>query len=112
MIATRITRRCATLLAAAMLCFTGTSCKVGPDYSRPALDVPTKYKSATTQESSQPALAADWWRLFKDPTLNQLEESAIRANTDLAAAVARVAQARAAARVTQSQFYPVVTLDP
>ena len=112
MIETPIIRRAAILLAAAMLCFAGPSCEVGPNYRRPALDVPTKYKSATTQESSPPVLAADWWRLFNDNTLNQLEESAVRANTDLAAAVARVAQARAAARVTQSQFYPVVTLDP
>ena len=43
---------------------------------------------------------------------SKLEEDAVKANTDLQAAMARVAQARAAARVTQSQFYPVITLDP
>lgn len=88
------------------------SCTVGPNYQRPAMGVPATFKSATTGESAVPALAADWWHLFNDPTLTHLEEDAIRANTDLQAAMARVAQARAGVRVTQSQFYPVVTLDP
>jgi multidrug efflux system outer membrane protein len=88
------------------------SCTVGPNYRRPGMSVPATFKSATTGESAYPALGADWWHLFGDPTLTRLEEDAIRANTDIQAAMARVAQARAAVRVTQSQFYPVVTLDP
>jgi len=92
------------------------SCMVGPDYRRPPQDVPGGFKSATTRESAgattRPALSREWWRLFNDPTLVQLERDAIRANTDLRAASARVLQARAAARVTASEFYPAITLDP
>jgi multidrug efflux system outer membrane protein len=97
---------------ATLLCTVLTSCTVGPNYQRPDLKVPTGFASATTRPTTQPALGRDWWKLFGDPTLTKLEEDAVKANTDLQAAVARVAQARAAARVTQSQFYPVVTLDP
>jgi len=86
------------------------------------MSVPAGFKSATQSSTTTPttmpttapvaALTTDWWRLFGDATLNQLEEDATRANTDLQAAVARVTQARAAARVVRSEFYPVVTLDP
>src|SRR2546429_1369294 len=103
-------------LLSALLCAALPSCTVGPNYQRPSFEIPSGFKSSTTQPttqaSTQPSLAKDWWRLFGDPTLTTLEEDAVKANTDLQAAMARVAQARAAARVTQSQFYPVITLDP
>jgi multidrug efflux system outer membrane protein len=92
---------------------TAASCMVGPDYRRPAQHMPAAYRSPTTRAAAtQPALTADWWRLFGDPKLNELEDAALRANTDLRAAMARVMQARAAARITASQFYPTITLDP
>lgn len=107
-----ISGRVLGVVVCASVCAVITSCTVGPNYQRPGMRVPATFKSATTGESARPSLANNWWQLFGDPTLTQLEESAIAANTDLQAAMARVAQARAAARVTQSQFYPVVTLDP
>jgi multidrug efflux pump len=85
-------------------------CKVGPDYERPALDVPKAYGSAET--TAAPDLHPDWWTLFGDAGLTRLEEDAVRANQDLQAAAARVAQARSAARIVASAYYPVVTLDP
>lgn len=87
-------------------------CKVGPDYERPALDVPKAYGSADASATAPPDLHPDWWALFGDADLTRLEEDAVRANQDLQAAAARVAQARAAARIVASAFYPVVTLDP
>jgi multidrug efflux system outer membrane protein len=112
--ARRITCRVAVGgIVASFICVVLSSCTVGPNYRRPNLEVPTGFASATTRPTTtQPALGRDWWKLFGDPALTKLEEDAVKANTDLQAAVARVAQARAAARVTQSQFYPVVTLDP
>ena len=60
-----------------------------------------------------PPLDAAWWTLFGDPTLTALEEQARGANQDVQVALARVCtKSRAAARVTESQFYPVVTFDP
>jgi multidrug efflux system outer membrane protein len=122
MIAHRMTCRVVVrgLLVGALACAaaaTLSSCTVGPNYQRPGFEVPGAFASASTQPTSQPttqpaALGRDWWKLFGDPTLTRLEEDAVKANTDLQAAIARVAQARAANRVALSQFYPVVTLDP
>jgi len=102
-----------------------TSCKVGPNYERPSLDVPTTYEGAASQPTTASTKAAatttapavahldpDWWRVFNDPTLNQLESAAIENNQDLKAAIANVLAARASARITKSQFYPTITGDP
>jgi multidrug efflux system outer membrane protein len=90
------------------------SCKVGPNYEQPALDVPTTFKSATTAPTTEAAarLAPDWWRLFGDSTLNQLEGAALQNNQDVRAAIARVLEARAVAQITKSEFYPAITADP
>ncbi len=87
-------------------------CKVSPDYSRPPLEVPGSYRSATTQQAAPVNLSLQWWTLFGDADLNDLEARAIYANQDLRAAMARVAQARATVAVTRSQFFPLVTADP
>jgi multidrug efflux system outer membrane protein len=106
------TPRHTLLLAGPFLLLGLAACSVGPDYERPKLDVPPGFKSATEPAAPESRLATDWWTLFNDPRLNDLEKSAADANQGLRAAVARVAQARATLRVTQSQFYPVVALDP
>ena len=102
------------IVAAAMFILSATlaSCTVGPDYQRPPLDVPAGYKSASSQPAPSARLGQDWWRLFGDPVLNELEESAIASNQSLKAAVARVAQARASSQVVASQFYPTVMANP
>src|SRR5213594_1622591 len=98
-------------LASAML-MSLASCMVGPNYQCPPQQMPTTYKSAATQPTTAPALSVNWWRLFDDPELTRLEESALHANPDIQAAMARVEQARAAAKIVGAQFYPVITFDP
>lgn len=94
-----------------ILCAPLCSCKVGPDYQRPALDVPSAYKSATTQESPRPQIARDWWLLFNDATLTSLEESTIRA-IRICRRRPHASLKRAAAKSVKSQFYPVITANP
>ncbi|MCX5769226.1 MAG: TolC family protein, partial [Candidatus Hydrogenedentes bacterium] len=105
-------RRLMPRTGAVAVAFMAASCMTGPNYHRPALDTPPAYKSATPSENAQPELGGDWWRLFDDPELSALEEEALRANQNLKAAMARVAQARAAAAGVRSSFFPVITLDP
>ncbi|MFI5314149.1 MAG: efflux transporter outer membrane subunit [Myxococcota bacterium] len=98
------------LIAAGALC---ASCAVGPDYERPAVDVPASYGEKPAEPAAgAPPLDTEWWSLFGDPTLTALEVQARDANQDLQLAVARVAEARATARIANSEFYPTVTLDP
>jgi multidrug efflux system outer membrane protein len=89
-----------------------TACEVGPNYSRPELPVATTFKSAATQNAGPVHLATNWWVLFGDPELTRLEEATIRNNYSLKAAMERVAEARAASKLTRSQYYPTITLDP
>lgn len=98
----------ALLLAACCI----VSCKTGPDYERPSLELPDGYKSATETESGQPGLTLDWWLLFQDPDLNVLCEEALETNYDLQAATARLTQARASAASVKSGFYPVISMNP
>jgi multidrug efflux system outer membrane protein len=101
-------------LAAAALGAMASCRVVGPNYTRPAVDVPSTYKAATQPATTTAAAAipTNWWLLFQDPDLTRIEDDAVRANPDLRAAMERVAQARDAVRVVASQFYPQITLDP
>lgn len=89
------------------------SCTVGPNYQQPATAdyTPSQWRNpaatqaATTQMSTLPNA---WWEIFGDKELDTLEAKAVVGNQDLAAAVARIEQARSTARQTASSFYPQV----
>jgi outer membrane protein, multidrug efflux system len=91
-----------------------SGCAVGPKYQRPSAPVPTQFKESSAparQEAGTPAIAYDnWWLVFNDPTLSQLENDADAANQDIRIAVARVDQAEAAARYSRSFLFPTLSL--
>jgi outer membrane protein, multidrug efflux system len=95
-----------------------TGCAVGPTYVRPASVVPPAYKSTNDPGTWKEARPLDnmakgaWWAIFEDSTLNDLENRAAAANQELKAAVARVDQARAVARVARSELLPYLSFDP
>jgi NodT family efflux transporter outer membrane factor (OMF) lipoprotein len=61
----------------------------------------------TAPGSLRAAAALDsWWTGFQDPTLTRIVERALGQNLDLAASVARVDQARAAAREAGARLMP------
>lgn len=61
-----------------------------------------------TQAGSTADVSPGWWAQFGDPVLGELVERALARNTDLAIAVARVAEARAQERLARSQLFPAV----
>jgi outer membrane protein, multidrug efflux system len=87
---------------------------VGPDYILPAADAPATYRDADNSAAWKAAAPADalgrgeWWKLFGDATLDDLETRALAANQDLLAAAARVEQARALAGVARSAYWPQI----
>lgn len=95
-------------LAAALAAVLGmTACLVGPNYHRPAVNLPTQFPgSPATQQS-----IADqkWFNLFHDPTLNQLVETALNQNFDVRIAAERVLEARAQYGIQRGNLYPVVS---
>jgi multidrug efflux system outer membrane protein len=87
-----------------------TGCTVlGPDYQRPATDLPNTYSDAGSADPQAPVQAA-WWTLFGDPALNDLMAQALAGNLDLQAALARVEEAEAALRETGAALVPSVDL--
>jgi multidrug efflux system outer membrane protein len=87
-----------------------TACTVGPNYHRPAVQVPTAFRTAEPTATTQPASLADmkWWEVFKDEQLQQLVRTALVQNYDLRDAVARVQAARANLGITRSDQFPQV----
>lgn len=91
-------------------------CAVGPDYQRPAADIPQAFKEATlSPEAAQRWKAAQpsddisrgkWWAVFNDAELDALQEQALAANQDLKAAAARVTQARALQSGARGELFP------
>jgi len=73
---------------------------VGPDYQLPA-DVAVQRKDFQGELAveGKPVVSApvpaDWWRLYKDPRLDQLVQQAMASNTDLRVAAANLQRARA-----------------
>src|ERR1043165_7973506 len=95
--------------------FAGLS--VGPDYKRPTTPSASNFVDAElgTWKEATPTDAiarGNWWSVFNDSALDNLERQAAENNQDLKAAVARVTQARALARNAKSEFFPSLTLDP
>jgi multidrug efflux system outer membrane protein len=87
------------------------SCKVGPNYCRPSVDVPDRYRADPAPES-RPAerTIADlqWWELFRDEQLAGYIRTALENNYSLAAAAERVVEARERLRISRADLYPTV----
>ncbi len=89
------------------------SCAVGPDYRRPDVTDITpaewRWKIAKPMDTIP---KGEWWKVFRDPVLDELETDAAANNQNLRAAVARVDEARSVARISRSKFFPELSLDP
>ncbi len=83
-------------------------CAMGPDYSRPELELPDRFRAPTAGTMPAAAsLAEESWRsLYPDPTLQALIEEALAAAPDLLLAEARMREAAAAAGVVRADLYP------
>jgi multidrug efflux system outer membrane protein len=78
-------------------------------YRKPDVNTPQDWQTPSPFREAQPLDSlpkGTWWTIFGDAELNQYEERAMANNQTLKAAVARLDQARASARVTASGLYP------
>jgi len=78
---------------------------MGPDYKRPEVDLPANFPGEISGETPVPA---DWWKLYRDPFLDELVASARSRNADIRLAAARVQEAEALAREAGAARYPEV----
>ena len=95
-----------TLIAACAISACGIA-PLGPNYQRPALDLPTSLTTGGTAASVDWLV---WWKGFNDPVLDGLLQEAANNSQDLALATARIAEARATLDQNASNFYPTVDL--
>ncbi len=96
----------------AALAVTLSGCILGTERPNIALDIPSFYRAApkgTVVEAALPKL--EWWRSFRSRELSTLMEAADVGNLDIAAAVARIVQADAQARITGAALLPNVDLN-
>lgn len=102
-----------TLCAAALLL---QACTVGPDYLKPEVATPVIFKEAPKGwKVARPANGAgrgEWWRIYKDPLLNQLLPQVAINNQNLKAYEAAYLQAQAIVREARSSLFPTVTANP
>src|SRR6185437_2384328 len=84
-------------------------CAVGPDYRPPEIALTPDYVGGARIANRQREDATDlraWWMAFGDPLLTRYVGVALEQNLDIAQAGARVAQARAALRLSTSALLP------
>lgn len=91
---------------AALLAATASlaGCAVGPDYVRPRAELPASFRNAPS--TAPEADLATWWRGFGDALLDRIVEQTLAENLDLAQALARVEQARAATGIARAALLP------
>lgn len=83
------------------------SCSLIPDYTRPTVEVPQRWK-ASDATSETATIPEKWWTLYNDKTLSDLVETASTQNLDIRAGIERVNQARAQTEIAGAPLYPSV----
>lgn len=86
-------------------------CAVGPNYKRPAIEVPAAHRDAGSVAAvteGKSVAETPWQSLFNDPEINDLVETALKENFDIRMAAERIEQARAQFGISASRLYPTV----
>ncbi|QEH95062.1 efflux transporter outer membrane subunit [Gluconobacter thailandicus] len=107
----------ALLLGAAALPFL-SGCMVGPNYHRPSAIISPHFKEVPPPagwNKAQPDLAlmpkGDWWTIFNDPLLNDLEERVATSNQSLKEYEAQYRKAAATIDSIKASLYPTLSGD-
>lgn len=83
-----------------------TSCKLGPEYKRPDVTMPSTYRGVSATDRSLADL--QYFDVHGDTILNGLIARALESNYDLQSALARIEQAKAGVTIQSSEWYPTV----
>ncbi|PYY83827.1 RND transporter [Pseudomonas sp. TKO26] len=99
----------ATLLVLAL-----HGCSLAPHYHVPAIDLPAHYREQSSDGPWHPAatpqvIGEQWWLLYQDPRLNDLQQRLLQANPDLAAALAHYDGAQAYASQLHAGLFPQIS---
>jgi NodT family efflux transporter outer membrane factor (OMF) lipoprotein len=89
-------------------------CMVGPDYVRPAAEVPAAYKEDRLWKPASPSdhlPRGPWWEVFGDPQLNALEPQVAVANQNVQVAAAQLREAQTLVEQAQAGLFPTLSAD-
>lgn len=92
------------LIIIALIILSLTACAMGPDYKRPVVNTPQAWRMEE-KEAADLANSA-WWKQFNDPVLNDLVVLALKENSDLKIAAARVEEYIGRYMVGRSPLFP------
>lgn len=93
-------------------------CRVGTPYQVPATDVAPGFKELMDTDQWKVATPSDdipkgnWWEVFGDPALNELETLVAVSNQNVKQAEAQFRQARALVAASRANYYPVIGTSP
>ncbi len=98
------------MLSIALLVSMLTGCApVGPDFVKPDLQAPQKWSESIGEEIQTSTMElVEWWKVFEDPVLDELVETAHRGNNSLEIAGLRVLEAQAQLGIATGLQYPQV----
>lgn len=100
-------------IAVAAFCALLSACNLAPVYQPAKVAIPASFKEEPGWRVAMPAddvARGQWWRLFDDGVLDDLEQRVLVSNQTLAAAKASYDQARALVREQRASLLPVVSL--
>jgi len=100
----QVVRACCACLLLGLAAAQG-ACSVTPAYRQPAVAAPVSWQNAPDGVSADWP-AADWWHSFGSAQLDDYIARAQSGNDDIAAAIARVRQADAQARIAGAALLP------
>jgi outer membrane protein, multidrug efflux system len=92
------------ILFLALLVFSIAGCAVGPNFVKPVVQSPDKFRFTYTGDDT--AYALSWWELFNDPVLDSLVRTALRENRDVRIAAARIEESYAAMKYNWADNFP------
>ena len=87
-----------------------SSCKVGKEYQRPELELPTQFNTVSFSDTSSIA-DIEWKKFFTDTTLQGLIEKGIKYNHDLLIAIKRIDIAQQQVKQARALQLPEVNLN-
>jgi NodT family efflux transporter outer membrane factor (OMF) lipoprotein len=116
-----------------LLCALVTGCHIGPAYHPPVIQPPPAFKeappatppadSSQSQDNgdngnwtvAQPAdakIRGDWWAIFNEPELNDLESQLNIDNQNIKLFFENFMESRALVREARAQYFPTVSIGP
>lgn len=108
--ASPLTRAALRLVPLAFAMLAG-GCMVGPDYHRPPVAVPATWKELPGWTQAEPAAEGpkgDWWTVFNDPLLDELEPLVAVSNQTVRQDYANYQEALAEVRVARAALFPTL----